>query len=245
MTILLTPFMSCSAKIPIYAVFAAAFFPQRAALVMIGLYAAGMLVGILMALLIGKTVFRGNPVPFVMELPNYRFPSAKSVFLLMWDKAKDFLQRAFTIIFVATVLIWFLQSFDSRLNVVADSADSLLAMMGHWLAPIFAPLGFDDWRIPTALITGFSAKEAVVSTLSVLTGTATANLSRVLGSMFTGRSAASFLVFTLLYTPCVAAIAAVKREMGSGMRAFLVVVLQCAVAWLMAFAVYQIGGIFF
>ena len=239
MTILLTPFMSCSAKIPIYAVFAAAFFPQRAALVMIGLYAAGMLVGILMALLIGKTVFRGNPVPFVMELPNYRFPSAKSVFLLMWDKAKDFLQRAFTIIFVATVLIWFLQSFDSRLNVVADSADSLLAMMGHWLAPIFAPLGFDDWRIPTALITGFSAKEAVVSTLGVLTGTSMEALGTALTGLFTPLSAISFLVFTLLYTPCMAAIAAVKRELGSGVLAGCVVVLQCVVAWAAAFLVYQ------
>ena len=238
MTILLTPFMSCSAKIPIYAVFAAAF-PQRAALVMIGLYAAGMLVGILMALLIGKTVFRGNPVPFVMELPNYRFPSAKSVFLLMWDKAKDFLQRAFTIIFVATVLIWFLQSFDSRLNVVADSADSLLAMMGHWLAPVFAPLGFDDWRIPTALITGFSAKEAVVSTLGVLTGTSMETLGTALTGLFTPLSAISFLVFTLLYTPCMAAIAAVKRELGSGVLAGCVVVLQCVVAWAAAFLVYQ------
>ena len=239
MTILLTPFMSCSAKIPIYAVFAAAFFPQRAALVMIGLYAAGILVGILMALLIGKTVFRGNPVPFVMELPNYRFPSAKSVFLLMWDKAKDFLQRAFTIIFVATVLIWFLQSFDSRLNVVADSADSLLAMMGHWLAPVFAPLGFDDWRIPTALITGFSAKEAVVSTLGVLTGTSMESLGTALTGLFTPLSAISFLVFTLLYTPCMAAIAAVKRELGSGVLAGCVVVLQCVVAWAAAFLVYQ------
>ena len=239
MTILLTPFMSCSAKIPIYAVFAAAFFPQRAALVMIGLYAAGMLVGIVMALLIGKTVFRGNPVPFVMELPNYRFPSAKSVFLLMWDKAKDFLQRAFTIIFVATVLIWFLQSFDSRLNVVADSADRLLAMMGHWLAPVFAPLGFDDWRIPTALITGFSAKEAVVSTLGVLTGTSMESLGTALTGLFTPLSAISFLVFTLLYTPCMAAIAAVKRELGSGVLAGCVVVLQCVVAWAAAFLVYQ------
>lgn len=234
-----------SAKIPIYAVFAAAFFPQRAALVMIGLYAAGMLVGILMALLIGKTVFRGNPVPFVMELPNYRFPSAKSVFLLMWDKAKDFLQRAFTIIFVATVLIWFLQSFDSRLNVVADSADSLLAMMGHWLAPVFAPLGFDDWRIPTALITGFSAKEAVVSTLGVLTGTSMETLGTALTGLFTPLSAISFLVFTLLYTPCMAAIAAVKRELGSGVLAGCVVVLQCVVAWAAAFLVYQGLGLLF
>ena len=245
MTIMLTPYMSCSAKIPIYAVFAAAFFPGNEAVVMILLYTAGIVVGILSALVLNHTAFRGNPIPFVMELPNYRFPSAKSVGQLIWDKAKDFLERAFTIIFVATIVIWFLQTFDLKLNVVTDSEKSLLALVGQWIAPLFGPLGFSDWRVSTALITGFTAKEAVVSTLSVLTGTATANLSRVLGSMFTGRSAASFLVFTLLYAPCVAAIAAVKREMGSGMRAFLVVVLQCAVAWLMAFAVYQIGGIFF
>ena len=239
MTIMLTPFMSCSAKIPIYAVFAAAFFPKYAALVMIGLYAAGIIVGIIVALLIGKTVFRGKPVPFVMELPNYRFPSAKSVLLLMWDKAKDFLQRAFTVIFVATVIIWFLQSFDSRLNVVTDSADSLLAMLGHWLAPIFAPLGFDDWRIPTALITGFSAKEAVVSTLGVLTGTSMEALGPALSGLFTPISAISFLVFTLLYTPCMAAMAAVKRELGSNALGLGVAVLQCVVAWIVAFGVYQ------
>ena len=239
MTIMLTPFMSCSAKIPIYAVFAAAFFPKYAALVMIGLYAAGIIVGIIVALLIGKTVFRGKPVPFVMELPNYRFPSAKSVLLLMWDKAKDFLQRAFTVIFVATVIIWFLQSFDSRLNVVTDSADSLLAMLGHWLAPIFAPLGFNDWRIPTALITGFSAKEAVVSTLGVLTGTSMETLGPALSGLFTPISAISFLVFTLLYTPCMAAMAAVKRELGSNALGLGVAVLQCVVAWMVAFVVYQ------
>lgn len=245
MTIMLTPFMSCSAKIPIYAVFAAAFFPEHAALVMIGLYGAGILVGICMALLIGKTVFRGKPVPFVMELPNYRFPSAKSVLLLMWDKAKDFLQRAFTIIFLATVIIWFLQSFDSRLNVVTDSADSLLAMLGHWIAPIFAPLGFDDWRIPTALITGFSAKEAVVSTLGVLTGTSMETLGTALSGLFTPISAISFLVFTLLYTPCMAAIAAVKRELNSSLLAWGVALLQCVVAWVVAFGVYQILQLFF
>lgn len=245
MTIMLTPFMSCSAKIPIYAVFAAAFFPDYAALVMIGLYAAGIIVGIIVALLIGKTVFRGKPVPFVMELPNYRFPSAKSVLLLMWDKAKDFLQRAFTVIFVATVIIWFLQSFDSRLNVVTDSADSLLAMLGHWLAPIFAPLGFDDWRIPTALITGFSAKEAVVSTLGVLTGTSMEALGPALSGLFTPISAISFLVFTLLYTPCMAAMAAVKRELGSNALGLGVAVLQCVVAWIVAFVVYQGLSLFF
>ena len=243
MTIMLTPYMSCSAKIPIYAVFAAAFFPGKEAVVMIVLYVAGILVGIGSALILNHTAFRGNPIPFVMELPNYRFPSAKSVGQLMWDKAKDFLERAFTIIFVATIVIWFLQTFDTRFNVVAESGDSLLALVGQWIAPVFAPLGFSDWRVSTALITGFSAKEAVVSTLSVLTGTATADLSTVLGGMFTGLSAASFLVFTLLYTPCVAAIAAVKRELGSGVRAACVVVLQCVVAWVVAFLVYQVGGL--
>ena len=243
MTIMLTPFMSCSAKIPIYTVFAAAFFPGKEALVMILLYAAGIIVGIISALVLNHTAFRGNPIPFVMELPNYRFPSAKSVFRLMWDKAKDFIQRAFTVIFVATIIIWFLQTFDTRLNVVADSSNSLLALVGRWIAPVFAPLGFSDWRVSTALITGFTAKEAVVSTLSVLTGTATSNLSAVLSDMFSGVSVVSFLVFTLLYTPCVAAIAAVKREMGSGLKAALVVVLQCLVAWVVALLVYQVGGL--
>ena len=243
MTIMLTPFMSCSAKIPIYTVFAAAFFPGKEALVMILLYAAGIVVGIISALVLNHTAFRGNPIPFVMELPNYRFPSAKSVFQLMWDKAKDFIQRAFTVIFVATIIIWFLQTFDTRLNVVADSSNSLLALVGRWIAPVFAPLGFSDWRVSTALITGFTAKEAVVSTLSVLTGTATSNLSAVLSDMFSGVSVVSFLVFTLLYTPCVAAIAAVKREMGSGLKAALVVVLQCLVAWVVALLVYQVGGL--
>lgn len=244
MTIMLTPFMSCSAKIPIYAVFAAAFFPQYAALVMIGMYLTGNIIGIIVALIFDRTVFRGKPIPFVMELPNYRFPSAKSVLLLMWDKAKDFLQRAFTIIFLATVIIWFLQSFDSRLNVVTDSADSILAAIGHLLAPLFAPLGFDDWRIPTALITGFTAKEAVISTLGVLMGTSTAALGPALHTLFTPVSAISFLVFTLLYTPCVAAIAAVKRELESGWLALGVVILQCVVAWLAAFGVYLLLGLF-
>ena len=245
MTILLTPFMSCSAKIPIYGVFSAAFFPEHAALVMIGLYLAGIIAGIIVALIFDKTVFRGNPVPFVMELPNYRFPSAKSVLLLMWDKAKDFLQRAFTVIFVATIIIWFLQSFDSRLNVVTDSADSLLAMIGQWLAPLFAPLGFNDWRIPTALITGFSAKEAVVSTLGVLLGTSMEGLETALGTLFTPVSAISFLVFTLLYTPCMAAIAAVKRELESGFLAACVALMQCVIAWIAAFGVYQVLSLFF
>lgn len=244
MTIMLTPFMSCSAKIPIYSVFAAAFFPGREALVMIFLYLSGIVVGIVAAAVLNHTAFQGNPIPFVMELPNYRFPSAKSVGLLMWEKAKDFIERAFTVIFMATIVIWFLQTFDTRFNVVTDSADSLLAQVGQLLAPVFTPLGFSDWRISTALITGFTAKEAVVSSLSVLTGTAMADLSQVLGGMFTARSAISFLLFTLLYTPCVAAIAAIKREMGSGKKAFCIVCLQCLIAWCVAFLAYQIGGIF-
>ncbi len=244
MTILLTPFMSCSAKIPIYTVFTMAFFEKYRALVMIALYFGGMAVGVLCALILSRTVYRGKPVPFVMELPNYRFPSPKSVAMLMWDKAKDFLQKAFTVIFVATVLIWFLQTFDIRFNVVADSADSLLGSVGRLIAPIFAPLGFADWRVSTALITGFSAKEAVVSTLSILIGTSVDSTPAALATLFTARSAASFLAFTLLYTPCVAAIATVKRELNSGVKAAGVAALQCGVAWVVAFAVYLIGGLF-
>ncbi|WP_352400639.1 ferrous iron transport protein B [Anaerotignum sp.] len=244
MTIMLTPFMSCSAKIPIYAVFTAAFFPKYAAFVMIGLYVTGIVVGILVALLFGKTVFEGKPIPFVMELPNYRFPSLKSVLLLMWDKAKDFLQKAFTVIFVATIIIWFLQSFDSHLNIVTDSADSLLAIIGQVLAPLFVPLGFTDWRVPTALITGFTAKEAVISTMSVLLGTTVAQLNGALSTLFTPMSAISFLVFTLLYTPCVAAVAAVKRELNSGVLAAGIAFLQCVVAWIVAFGVYQLLHLF-
>jgi ferrous iron transport protein B len=236
MTIMLTPFMSCSAKIPIYAVFTAAFFTKHRALVMIGLYVTGILIGIIAALVSNKTIFRGKPVPFVMELPNYRFPSIKSVLILMWDKAKDFLMRAFTIILIATVVIWFLQSFDTRLNVVADSADSILAAIGKFIAPVFRPLGFDDWRVSTALITGFMAKEAVISTLGVLVGTDISNLGTALGTMFTPPTAVSFLVFTLLYTPCVAAVAAIKRELRSGVQAVLLIIAQCAVAWIAAFA---------
>ncbi len=234
MTILLTPFMSCSAKIPIYSFFSAAFFPQHAALVMIALYVFGILMGILAALVLEKTAFRGRPVPFVMELPNYRLPSVKSVALLLWEKAKDFLERAFTVIFLATIVIWFLQSFDTRLNVVESSADSLLAMVGQLLAPIFAPLGFADWRCTTALISGFIAKESVVSTLEILLGTS------ALSALFTTKSAVSFLVFTLLYTPCVAAIAAIRREVGSPVRAGIIALSQCCVAYLAAFAVFAI-----
>ena len=237
MTILLTPFMSCSAKIPIYGFFSAAFFPEHAALVMIGLYVTGILAGILAALVLEKTAFRGRPVPFVMELPNYRLPSVKSVALLLWEKAKDFLERAFTVIFLATIVIWFLQSFDARLNVVSDSAQSLLAGIGKMLAPIFAPLGFADWRCATALISGFIAKESVVSTLEILLGTS------ALSTLFTAKSAVSFLVFTLLYTPCVAAIAAIRREVGKARRAAVIAVSQCCVAWLAAYAVFAVLGL--
>lgn len=245
MTIMLVPYISCSAKIPIYTVFTAAFFPDHGVLVMALLYFGGMAVGVIMALIFKKILFRGKPMPFVMELPNYRFPSLKSVLLLMWEKARDFIERAFTIIFVATIIIWFLQTFDAQLNVAVDSAQSLLAMIGQWLAPIFAPLGFSDWRISTALITGISAKEAVVSTLSVLLGTSSAGVSGAIGGLFTPLSAASFLTFTLLYTPCVAAIAAIRREMNSTVRTIGVVILQCTVAWLMAVLVYHVGGLLF
>ena len=237
MTILLTPYMSCSAKIPIYGFFTAAFFTDHKALVMISLYVLGIVVGILAALVMKGTAFRGKPVPFVMELPNYRMPSAKSVGLLLWEKAKDFLQRAFTVIFLATVVIWFLQSFDTRLNVVTDSADSLLALIGQWLAVLFRPLGFGDWRCATALISGFIAKESVVSTLQVLLGNA------AITSLFTTRSAISFLVFTLLYTPCIAAVATIRRELGSRIKTVGVVLLQCVVAWLAAYIAYAAGGL--
>ncbi len=235
MTILLTPFMSCSAKLPIYAFFAAAFFKQYAALVMILLYFGGIFIGIIMALLFGKTMFKGEAVPFVMELPNYRMPGAKNVGHLLWDKAKDFLQRAFTVIFVATIVIWFLQTFDLHLNLVTDSRNSILAVISGYIAPLFAPLGFGDWRISTALITGFMAKESVVSTLSVLFGK-TASLAEILNPL----GAASLLVFCLLYTPCVAAIASIKRELGTRWAAG-VVVGQCVIAWIVAFVVRMIG----
>ena len=235
MTILLTPFMSCSAKLPIYAFFTAAFFPGKGALVMSLMYFTGILVGILYAVIMDHTVFRGEPVPFVMELPNYRMPGAKSVGRLIWDKAKDFISRAFTIIFLATIVIWFLQTFDTHLNIVTESKDSMLALIGSLVAPVFAPLGFGDWRISTALLTGFMAKESVVSTLTILiSGTA-------MSQIFTPFHAVVFLVFTLLYTPCVAAIASVKRELG-GKWAVLVVIMQCVIAWIAAFAV-QIFGI--
>ncbi|MDD6319654.1 MAG: ferrous iron transport protein B [Oscillospiraceae bacterium] len=238
MTILLTPFMSCSAKLPIYSLFTTAFFPRHLrAPVMIFLYLFGIVCGILYALLLKHTKFRGEPVPFVMELPNYRLPSARSVGQLIWEKARDFIQKAFTIIFVATVIIWFLQTFDSRLNVAISPDESLLAMIGSLIAPIFAPLGFGDWRVSTALITGFTAKESVVSTLTVLLGGST----EALATLFTPLTAMVFLVFTLLYSPCVAAIAAVRREMGGTRAAVGVAVSQCVIAWLVAFAVRCVG----
>ena len=236
MTILLTPFMSCSAKLPIYAFFTAAFFPKHGTLVMIALYFGGILMGILMELVFQGTLFKGNAVPFVMELPNYRMPGAKNVGHLLWDKAKDFLQRAFTVIFMATLVIWFLQTFSSHLNIVSDSQESILATVASVIAPVFAPMGFGDWRISTALITGFMAKESVVSTLSVLFGQ-----TSVLLGCITPVSAASLLVFCLLYTPCVAAIASIKRELG-GKWAAGVVIGQCVIAWVAAFVVYLVGS---
>ena len=243
MTILLTPYMSCSAKIPIYAVFASAFFPNHKALVMISMYVVGIVLSVLLALILKNTAFKGNPVPFVMELPNYRLPSPKSVVLLLWDKAKDFLQRAFGIIFIATIIIWFLRSFDTRLNVVENSADSLLALIGRFIAPVFTPLGFGDWRAATSLISGFTAKEAVISTMAVLLETNLSNLGGALSEIFTPLTAVSFLVFTLLYTPCVAAVASIRRELGSKIQTLGVVLLQCTVAWICALAVYQVGGL--
>jgi ferrous iron transport protein B len=238
MTILLTPYMSCSAKIPIYAMFTAAFFPKYRALVMIGLYLFGILIGIVVALIMNKTMFRGKPVPFVMELPNYRFPSGKSVLLLMWDKAKDFILRAFTIIFTATIIIWFLQTFDLKLNVVENNNQSLLALIGKFIAPVFAPMGFNDWRLSTSLIVGFSAKEAVVSSLNVLLGT-----SIIESGVLTTASALGFLVFTLLYTPCVAAVATMRKELKSTTKTVLIVLVQCLIAWIFGTIVYQIAAI--
>lgn len=235
MTILLTPFMSCSAKLPIYAFFTSVFFPDHGALMMIALYFIGIIVGIIIALLMRKTMFKGEAVPFVMELPNYRMPGIKNVAQLLWDKAKDFLQRAFTVIFIATIAIWFLQTFDTHLNIVSDSQNSILAVVAGWLSPIFNPLGFGDWRISTSLITGFMAKESVVSTLSVLYGSTSSLMTSL-----TPLAAISFLIFCLLYTPCVAAIASIKRELG-GQWALGIVIGQCAIAWIVAFLIRMIG----
>ncbi len=238
MTIMLTPYMSCSAKLPIYAFFTAAFFPEHRALVMVGLYFTGILVGILVACLMRGTLFKGEAVPFVMELPNYRLPGVKKVGQLLWEKAKDFLQKAFTIIFVATIVIWFLQTFDIHLNIVTDSQNSILAVISSFIAPVFKPLGFGDWRISTALITGFMAKESVVSTLTILFGS-----TQALQTVLTPLTALALLVFCLLYTPCVAAIASVKRELGAKW-AFGVVVNQCVIAWIMALLVHLVGSLF-
>ena len=240
MTILLTPFMSCTAKLPIYSFFVSAFFPKRGGFIMAGLYLLGIVIGILIAFLYNGTLFKGEPVPFVMELPNYRLPGAKNVVQLLWEKAKDFITKAFTIIFLATIVIWFLQTFDVRLNVVTDSKDSLLALIGGLIAPVFAPLGFNDWRISTALITGFTAKESVVSTLTVLLGGDTA----LLGTMFSTKTALVFLVFTLLYTPCVAAVASVKRELGTKWAVGMVF-WQCLIAWVVAIITRGIGMLLF
>ncbi len=235
MTVLLTPYMSCSAKLPIYGFFASTFFPKYSGLVMVGLYFIGILTGIIIAFLLKSTVFKGEAVPFVMELPNYRMPGAKNVTQLLWEKAKDFLQRAFTVIFIATIVIWFLQSFDTGLTLTDDSSKSILALIAGFIAPVFAPLGFGDWRFSTALITGFMAKESVVSTLNVLTGGET-----MVHTLLSPLAAMSILVFCLLYTPCVAAVASVRRELGVKW-ASIVVISQCAVAWIAAFGVYQIG----
>lgn len=242
MTMLLLPFMSCSAKIPIYAVFSAAFFPHRGALVMFSMYIIGMAVGVLAALVMNKVAFKGTSAPFVMELPNYRFPTPKTTFRMMWDKAKGFIEKAFTVIFAASIIIWFLTSFDSRLNYTADNSVSILAMAARKISPIFAPLGFDDFRAVIALISGFSAKEAVVSTLGVLLGASSSELPLALSGIFTPLSAFSFLIFNLLYTPCVAAIASYRKEM-STVGSFGVIFMQCVVAWIASFAVFNLGGL--
>ena len=244
MTIVLTPFMSCSAKLPIYGMITAAFFPEHPAIVMVSLYVLGIVVAILSGLLLKNTIFQGNSVPFVMELPAYRLPDAKSVLLHMWEKAKDFLHKAFTIIFIASIVIWFLQSFDWRLNMVSDSATSILASVGSIIAPLFTPLGFNDWRASTALITGFTAKESVVSTLTILTGASSdAQLSAMLTQIFTPLSAFSFLAFTILYMPCVAAFAASKRELGSMKQALLTAGYQTLVAYIVGTLIYQVGSL--
>lgn len=246
MTIVVTPFMSCSAKLPIYGMITAAFFPEHTALILISVYLIGIFVAILSALLLKRTVFQGESVPFVLELPAYRIPSAKSVLLHMWEKAKDFLRKSFTIIFVASIIIWFLQSFDFAFNFVEDSSTSMLANIGTWISHIFAPLGFEDWRASTALVTGITAKESVVSTLSVLTNTTSdAGLSVALQTIFSPVSAFAFLCFTVLYMPCVAAFAATKRELGSMKQALATVAYQTGVAYVVALLVYQIGSLLF
>lgn len=243
MTMALIPFMSCSAKIPIYAVFTEAFFTEYKALVMISLYILGIIVGIIATLISKHTIYRGNPMPFVMELPNYRMPSPKSVLMLMWEKAKDFVQKAFTLIFAASIIIWVLRTFDTRLNIVENQEDSLLALLGKLISPVFKPLGFGDWRISTAVITGLTAKEAVISTLSVLLGVSMTELSGALAGVFTAQAAVSFLTFVLLYTPCIAAIGAFRRET-SALRTLGIVIFQCAVAWVAAFGIHSMMLLF-
>ena len=243
MTMALIPFMSCSAKIPIYAVFTEAFFTEYKALVMISLYILGIIVGIIATLISKHTIYRGNPMPFVMELPNYRMPSPKSVLMLMWEKAKDFVQKAFTLIFAASIIIWVLRTFDTRLNIVENQEDSLLAFLGKLISPVFKPLGFGDWRISTAVITGLTAKEAVISTLSVLLGVSMTELSGALAGVFTAQAAVSFLTFVLLYTPCIAAIGAFRRET-SALRTLGIVIFQCAVAWVAAFGIHSMMLLF-
>ncbi|MDD4095694.1 MAG: ferrous iron transport protein B [Oscillospiraceae bacterium] len=245
MTIFLVPFMSCTAKLPIYGMFTLAFFPKQAALVMISLYVLGMVLAVLTGLLMKNLIFRGKPVPFVMELPNYRLPGIKSVLMLLWDKTKDFLTKAFTLIFIASLVIWVLRSFDATLNLVADDSDSLLAGIGRLITPVFEPLGFGNWKAVTALLTGFMAKEAVISTFAVLTGAGSANLPEALNVLFTPVSAYAFLVFTLLYTPCVAAIATMRKELKSRLLAVAAVLYQTGFAWIMAFLFYQVGTIIF
>lgn len=246
MTIIVTPFMSCSAKLPIYGMITAAFFPEHTALVLISVYIIGILVAIISALLLKNTIFKGDSIPFIMELPAYRIPSAKSVVLHMWEKAKDFMRKAFTIIFVASIVIWFLQSYDLSFTAVSDSQDSILASIGTFISHIFAPLGFHDWRASTALVTGITAKESVVSTLSVLTQTSSdAGLSAALQSIFTPVSAFAYLCFTVLYMPCVAAFAATRRELGSMKQALLAAAYQTVAAYIVAFIVFQIGSLFF
>ena len=242
MTILLTPFMSCSAKLPIYGMMTMVFFPKYRALVMIGLYVLGIAMATIVSVFLQKVHFRGNATPFIMELPNYRMPALKNTVLLLWEKAKDFLVKAFTIIFVATVVVWFLQTFDTRINVVQNSADSMLASIGKFISPLFKPLGFNDWRIPTSLITGFIAKETVVSTFAVLLGAGgTVELNTMLGTIFTPLTAVVFLVFTLLYTPCIAAISIVKKELNSDKIAIGIVIAQTMLAWFVAFIIYRIA----
>jgi len=241
MTMLLIPYMSCSAKIPIYAVFAAAFFPKYSAVVMMSMYVIGMAVGVLAAIIMNKFAFKGTSAPFVMELPNYRLPTAKTTLRMMWDKAKSFMEKAFTVIFAASLLIWFFTSFDLKLNFTPDNSASILALVAKAVEPVFAPLGFGDYRAVIALVSGFSAKEAVVSTLGVLLGASSSELPAALSALFTPVSAFSFLIFNLLYTPCVATVATYRKEMNSHLKAFGVALLQCAVAWLVAFAVYRFG----